>query len=240
MNNQAFLAIQELSYSVEGENKKILDSISIEIQKGDFIVLLGGNGSGKSSFLKCINGLYRPQKGKVLFGEKELSRLSFEKIGKQVATLTQDLAGATFGELTVLENCQCAALKQNTFCSKEKITAHLKQYHPALSSKLNQRAVELSGGERQCLALAMGLFYPPKLLLLDEHTSALDPQLAKQMMALTHAHSKQITVIMTTHNLEDALNYGNRLLLMQKGKIVFDVGLEEKEKLTKEDLLRMY
>lgn len=159
-------------------------------------------------------------------------------IGKEVATLTQNLQMATFGDLSVSENYLCAAMKKS---SPPPNLDDLANYHPALPNKLDTPVKNLSGGERQCLALAMCLLHPPKLLLLDEHTSALDPKIGKEIMEKTYALVKgQVTTIMATHRLDDALTYGNRLIVMKEGKIAHQFDSEAKRSLTKEDLLRLY
>jgi putative ABC transport system ATP-binding protein len=231
MNHSLLLSLNQVSYC-------ILQNISLKVYSGDFLVVLGSNGSGKSSLMKCINGIYKPENGTI-----SLHGIDINKQRKNIATLTQDLNDSTFYDMTVFENCVCAALKRGSFPKKESIKSYLEQFHPVLPKKIGERVSSLSGGERQCLALAMSLYSTPQLLLLDEHTSALDPKVGRQMMEMTHHHvvkHPELSVMMTTHNLDDALKYGNRLIVLREGEIAFEAVGEEKNKLTKSDLLAFY
>lgn len=231
------------------KDKPLLNDISLTINPKDFVVLIGSNGCGKSSLIKVINGLLTPSEGEVFFEEKKLSAFSLSARARSIITLTQDLNLSTFSDLTVLQNCQIAFYRARSipfFLSKAKerakILEHLSLYSEKLSDRLDTPVSALSGGERQTLALAMSLSTEPKLLLLDEHTSALDPSMAQTLMALTDkmATSRGIATLMVTHHLSDALCYGNRLIAMSQGKIVLDASREEKDKLTYEDLLGIY
>jgi len=243
MNKSPLLSLNKVIFRVPGVEKAILNNLSLNLYSGDFLVILGSNGSGKSSLIKTINGLCKPQSGTLILNGEDITKQRVEQIAKNITTLTQDLNFSTFHDMTVFENCVCAALKNSSFPDKTSIKEHLEKYHPALPQKLEERVSSLSGGERQCLALAMCLYSTPQLLLLDEHTSALDPKIGKQIMEITHNQAIQfpsLSVIMTTHNLHDALQYGNRLIVLRDGGIVFDVSGEEKNKLTKSDLLAFY
>lgn len=243
MKNSPLLSLNKIKFCIPGIEKAILQNISLDLYPGDFLVILGSNGSGKSSLLKCINGLVKPQGGTITLHGVDISKHKVEKIAKNVTTLTQDLNLSTFQDMTVFENCVCAALKKNTFPEKKPIKEYLAKYHSALPKKLGERVSSLSGGERQCLALAMCLYSTPDILLLDEHTSALDPKVGKQIMEITHNQVMKrpdLSVMMTTHNLDDALKYGNRLLILHEGKIVFEASDVDKQRLTKPDLLAFY
>ena len=246
---QPLLSLTNIFLKVPSKESPILNDVSLDVFKEEFIILLGSNGSGKSSLLKIINGLFSPTSGHLALLGKDLLQSSLSQRSKSIVTLTQDLNLSTFSDLTILENCLIALHRnKNTssfFSSKEeqkKIKTHLHFYNPNLSEKLNTAVSTLSGGERQTIALAMNLWNTPSLLLLDEHTSALDPHMAKKLMHLTHetAKEKKVTTFVATHNLEDALNYGTRLIAMNQGKIVLDVSHEEKKQLTKEKLLALY
>lgn len=243
MNKPPLLTLNNMTYRIPGTDRAILKDVKLDVYPGDFLVILGSNGSGKSSLIRCINGLYKPQSGTIALNNITISKQTVEKIAKHVTTLTQDLNLSTFREMTVFENCVCASLKKNSFPDRNSIKKYLATYHHALPNKLGEYVSGLSGGERQCLALAMCLYSRPELLLLDEHTSALDPKVGRKIMEITYdqviKHS-ELSVMMTTHNLEDALNYGNRLIVLHEGQIVFEAKDEEKSKLTKSDLLAFY
>lgn len=237
------LALHQLHFRVAAVERPILNNVSLQLRRGEFLVILGSNGSGKSSLMKCINGLYTPQQGSITLNGQEITHMRTERIARQVTTLTQDLNLSTFHEMTVYENCVCAALKTDTFPAKEEIQSYLEPFHSVLPKKLGERVSSLSGGERQCLALAMCLYSRPDLLLLDEHTSALDPKVGRQIMEITHQQvvkHPELSVMMTTHHLEDALRYGNRLIVLREGEIVFDALGKEKKNLNKADLLSFY
>ena len=241
------LSFQKVKLEIPSQKNPILDEIALDVSLGDFIVLLGSNGSGKSSLLKMINGLAIPSRGQILFQERSLISRPIHKRSRSIVTLTQDLNLSTFSNLTVLENCILAIhRKKRIFFSsfkrslKEKIFSHLEQFHSVLCDKCNEMAGSLSGGERQILGLAMSLFTIPDLLLLDEHTSALDPDMAHKVMEITHrvVTSNNITTIMTTHNLNDALAFGNRVIALHRGKMILDT--TQKQTLTKNQLLALY
>ncbi|MGH2638791.1 MAG: ATP-binding cassette domain-containing protein, partial [Rhabdochlamydiaceae bacterium] len=207
------------------------------------------NGSGKSSLIKVINGLSKPTRGEVVFKGRSLKSSPISERAKEIVTLTQDLNLSTFSHLTVLENC-LIALHRNKKISfsisiksqQEKIAHFLRQYNSCLCDKLDEPVYALSGGERQTLAFAMSIWSLPQLLLLDEHTSALDPHRARNLMRLTQEVISQnkMTAVVATHNLDDALHYGNRLIAMNKGKIILDLDSEQKNNCTKETLLSAY
>ena len=243
MRKPSLLNLNKITFCIPGVERAILKNISLELHPGDFLVILGSNGSGKSSLIKCVNGLYKPQSGTITLSGMDISNYGVEKIAKDVTTLTQDLNFSTFHDMTVFENCVCAALKKSSFPNKVSIKEYLEKFHCAIPKKLGELVSSLSGGERQCLALAMCLYTRPELLLLDEHTSALDPKIGKQIMEITHNQvikHPNMSVMMTTHNLEDALKYGNRLIVLHEGQIIFETTDEDKGKLTKSDLLAFY
>lgn len=239
------LSIKKMSLSVSTKETPILDDISLDIHPGEFVILLGSNGSGKSSLIKMINGLSVPTSGTVSLLGVDITKQPIHQRAQSMITLTQDLNLSTFSELTVLENC-LIALHRNRGVSpkkeREQVRHYLATYSAKLSEALDEPVTSLSGGERQTLALAMSLYQTPSLLLLDEHTSALDPAMADKLMALTSqaAQNKSITTLMTTHNLQDALRYGTRLIVMRHGKLIHDFKAPEKAALTQSDLLAFY
>lgn len=232
------LSLNNLSFTIPGVERPIIDDLSLALHPNDFLVVLGGNGSGKSSLIKLINGLYKAGSGSITLSNKHLNDKSLEHISKEIATLTQNLQMSTFGDLSVAENYLLAAMKKS---SSPPNIDDLTHYHPALDQKLDTPVKNLSGGERQCLALAMCLLHPPKLLLLDEHTSALDPKIGKEIMEKTYTLTNgRVTTLMATHRLDDALAYGNRLIVMKEGKIAHEFDEEAKRSLSKDNLLRLY
>lgn len=241
------LSLRNILLGIPTRERPILDNLSLDVSSDDFIILLGSNGSGKSSLLKLINGHLFPSQGDVLLHGQSIVKKPIYKRARSIATLSQDLSISTFGHLTVLDNCKIAMHRYNTFSlsrsqEKGKIAAYLSSFHPHLQEKLHQRTACLSGGERQALALAMALCHTPSFLLLDEHTSALDPGMAEKILHLTHTKiiEKKIPTIMTTHRLEDALLYGNRIIALDQGRVVLDVSKEEKRALTYEKLRSLY
>ena len=243
------LSLKKITLSIPGKETPILQNVSIDITPGDFVILLGSNGSGKSSLIKTINGLSSPTSGTISLDSKDITNQSIHQRAQSIITLTQDLNLSTFSQLTILENC-LIALHRNQRVSlaisvkkkREQIRCYLATYSGKLIEALDEPVASLSGGERQTLALAMSLFKTPSLLLLDEHTSALDPAMAAKLMALTSkiAEEQAITTIMTTHNLHDALCYGNRLIVMRHGQILHDFKGQDKGALTQADLLTFY
>jgi putative tryptophan/tyrosine transport system ATP-binding protein len=245
---KALLSFEKVSLNVPFKESSIFKNLSLDIHAGEFVMLLGGNGSGKSSLIKMINGLAVPSSGSVVFEDRDLLKLSISNRSKKIITLTQDLNLSTFSALTILENCMIALMRTTPFCfpssfrGEMEVKEYLASYNVNLCDKLHLPVSSLSGGERQTLALALSIWNLPKLLLLDEHTSALDPHIAKKMMDLTERviQEKGITTLVVTHSLSDALRYGSRLIVLKQGEVALDVKEEEKKALTQEALLKLY
>jgi putative ABC transport system ATP-binding protein len=227
-------------------DRSILHDIHFSVNPGDCMILLGGNGSGKSSVMKLIHRVYSLTQGCIELNEKPHIDWKSAEFAQTVIALNQELSTSLFYDLTVLENCMVWELRKTAVPLKIKkretvefYKEYLKKYHPKLSEKLECPVRLLSGGEKQSLLLALCLRHPPLLLLLDEHTSALDPVQAEQIMEHTYEALKTqgVTSIITTHNLDHALKYGNRLLGLKEGKIVFEASGEHKRSLTRTDLL---
>ncbi|MFH1831635.1 MAG: ATP-binding cassette domain-containing protein [bacterium] len=256
-NKQALLTLSQVSLNLGIGGRVILEDISYTVYPGDFVIILGGNGSGKSSLLKIINKMYTQTQGDILLEEKNIANISGDMFTQQVSTVTQDTQDNLFYGFTVFENglmyelihennthVQSLLSVSNVFKiskSQERAfyTQYLATFCPELAGKLDTDVARLSGGQRQSLALALCLRHKPKLLLLDEHTSALDPKTAQVIMQKTHDYitAHAVTCIMTTHDLDEALRYGNRLVALKAGKIVFMADEKEKQRLTKEQLL---
>lgn len=242
----ALITLKNVVFKVPTLEKAILSNVTYQVNKGDFIVILGSNGSGKSSLLKLLDRHYHPTSGKILLNGKSLDSLSVAEFSKRVITLTQNTHESLFGSLTVLENYLIVKQRFDArlFHFSEKkdrqyLTSYLMKFNPNLADKMNQVVDKLSGGEKQALALALSVYHPPDVLLLDEHTSALDPKSAKQLMALTNAivTEHHMTCILTTHDLDIAMQYGNRILALRQGEIYQTFEMPDKKKATQQSLL---
>lgn len=243
------LELRNIGLSFNGLNKAILHDISYQINVGDFVILLGSNGSGKSSLLKIIDRRYRASDGIVKLNGQNLEHYQQQDFCNQVITLTQSCADSLFPSLTVLENCILAKQRYENKLLQLSTTAtecaffenYLKPFNLNLADKLNVAVGLLSGGEQQALALALSVLSRPKILLLDEHTSALDPQSAERLMQITEQviREHQITCILSTHDLDLALNYGDRILALGNGTVLKCIEGEEKGGLQLQDVLKM-
>ena len=245
----ALLNIDHVSLKISGVDIPILSDINYQVQQGDFVIILGSNGSGKSSLLKLLDGRYHQTAGNIYLNEKFLSNYSTYKLSQTIITLTQNPHDSLFTSLTILENYllvkQRHESKLFSLVSKTErafFANYLTEFNDNLPGKLDQVVDKLSGGEKQALALALSVLYPPKILLLDEHTSALDPKSAQQLMSLTQrvVAEHNITCMLTTHDLDIALQYGNRILALHQGKIFKMIEQENKKSLTQQDLLAVY
>lgn len=228
MSNYSILQLHNVSLTLPLLSKPILQNINYEVSEGDFIVLLGGNGSGKSSLLKLLDRRYQKTSGQIKFSGRNLEDLGQVELAQTIIALTQNCGDSLFGSLTVLENCRLAktrchkaAMRFSMNVERDFFADYLLQFNRNLPHKLYAITSNLSGGEQQALALALTVLHPPRLLLLDEHTSALDPQAALHLMALTDELIKRykMTCIMTTHDLEIAADYGNKIVILRDGKI---------------------
>ncbi|MCD6047951.1 MAG: opuBA [Gammaproteobacteria bacterium] len=227
------LSVKKLS--LKFSDHQVLSDINLEIQPGELIIILGSNGSGKSSLLKLIDRRYAIQQGSIILKDKPLEKYSPESLSQHIVTLTQNPLDSLFPNLTVEENCRLAIRR-----AKSKIIPndYLAEFNPKLEKHKKNLAGQLSGGEQQSLALALACLAEPEILLLDEHTSALDPHTADRLMRMTVEKIKahNMTCLLTTHHLEFAKEYGSRLIALRNGKITHDFSYPEKTKLTIEDL----
>lgn len=222
------MRLEDVTVHPYGRQQPVIDSVNLELKDGEFVVVIGANGSGKSTLLKVLDGRCRISGGSIVSGSGQCS----------VATLTQDVDEATYPSLTVFENCRLACRQRAS--DREALRRYLDRFHPALGGKLGDLCSSLSGGQRQALALALCLMSSPGTLLLDEHTSALDPVTQRQLMAITAAEAENVNLtVMVTHDLQDAVTYGNRLLVMSEGRLVGDYTGSEKESLTLTDLFAL-
>lgn len=218
--------------------RPILQDINYTVQKGDCVVVLGANGSGKSSLLKLIDGRYRANSGNIFLQNKNINTLSSRVRAEHIHTLTQNAQDNLFLSLTIFENYQLM-IKRQGHDPIDSLADYLRTFNPNLSNKLDVLVARLSGGEQQALALALAVLYPPEILLLDEHTSALDPKTAEHLMALTAhiIHTRRITALLTTHNVNHALAYGDRILALKEGCVHDCIEHSDKKNLSADMLL---
>ncbi|AZN75701.1 ABC transporter ATP-binding protein [Lactobacillus acidophilus] len=232
------------------EEKQILKNINLKLEDGDFVTLLGTNGAGKSTLLNIINGSITPTSGKIILKNRDLTNLSEVKRAKYIAQVFQDPKMGTAPRMTVAENLLLATKRgQRRGLHLRKLDKHMDEFKQktsqlpnGLNERLNTFVGNLSGGQRQTLSFLMATINRPDLLLLDEHTAALDPNTTRELLELTNkvVHEEKLTCIMITHQLRDAIKYGNRTIILNSGQIVLDVKGEEKKKLTEEDILQYF
>lgn len=242
------LKIQNITHKYPFHFEPILNHLDFELKKNSFCVIIGSNGSGKSTLLKTISGELKPQKGKIIFNQKNITSMPIHKRAQFLSNVTQDLTKGTIAEMTLLENMSLSFMRgqKAPFSTFEKLEqfflSELKSYALGLEKYIHTKLSNLSGGQRQLAALVMACLSPPQLLLLDEHSSALDPKTSQNLMLFTADLIKKhhITTLMVTHNLNDAILYGDRIIMLHKGKIVFDLKDEAKKALNVKDLLDLF
>ena len=228
----------------------VLKGLDLKVEEGDFISVIGGNGAGKSTLMNILAGGLQVDQGDILLEGKSIKQTSVRKRAKDIARVFQDPKMGTASRLTIEENMAIAkkrgAKRGLSWGVKEKdreeFKTALKELNIGLENRLKVDTQYLSGGQRQALTLVMAALVKPKLLLLDEHTAALDPKTSEMVMELTQkiAESHDLTTLMITHDMNHAIAYGNRLIMLYQGKIVVDVKGEEKKNLTVEDLMRLF
>ena len=227
-----------------------LKDLSLHLAQGESIAVIGGNGAGKSTLLNAVAGVWTVDSGSIQLGGIDITHLPEHKRAKYIGRVFQDPMMGTAGNMQIEENLALAARRGGRRGLKIGITkAEREQYRDmlrildlGLENRLTDKAGLLSGGQRQALTLLMATLQKPKLLLLDEHTAALDPKTAAKVLEITDkiVTENKLTTLMITHNMKDAIAHGNRLIMMQDGNIIVDVEGEEKQNLTVEDLLRLF
>ena len=227
-----------------------LDELSLHLEEGDFVTVIGGNGAGKSTLLNAIAGTFAVDSGSIAIGGQDVTRLPEFKRAALIGRVFQDPMQGTAATMQIEENLALAARRGQprglrwgiTKAEREKYRALLQPLDLGLEDRLTAKVGLLSGGQRQALTLLMAALKQPKLLLLDEHTAALDPKTAAKVLSLSDqiVAENHLTTLMITHNMKDAIRHGNRLLMMSAGRIVLDISGEEKKKLTVEDLLHRF
>lgn len=230
--------------------KRALNNLSLTLNDGDFVTIIGGNGAGKSTLLNAIAGTWFVDSGQIILDDVDVTNLAEHQRAKFLGRVFQDPMMGTAANMQIEENLALAnrrgAKRGLSWQIKPEERQHfiemLKLLNLGLENRLTSKVGLLSGGQRQALTLLMATLQKPKLLLLDEHTAALDPKTAKIVLDLTEELIKKnsLTAFMVTHNMRDALKYGNRLIMMNEGKIILDVSGKEKEKLTINDLLELF
>lgn len=230
--------------------KHALNGASLHLKEGDFCTVIGGNGAGKSTMLNAIAGVWPIDSGSILINGVDVTGLAEHKRAAYLGRVFQDPMTGTAATMEIQENLALASRRGKkrglrwgiTKQEREKYHELLKQLDLGLEDRMTSKVGLLSGGQRQALTLVMATMQKPKVLLLDEHTAALDPKTAAKVLALSDQiiEENHLTALMVTHNMKDAITHGNRLIMMNEGKIILDISGEEKKKLTVNDLLHQF
>ncbi|MEA4896315.1 MAG: ATP-binding cassette domain-containing protein [Oscillospiraceae bacterium] len=239
------------SFNTGSVNESLLfDNFSFSVQRGQFISIVGSNGSGKTTLLNLICGSLMPDSGNILLDGRDITKMPEYKRSAYIGRVFQDPSTGACPSLTILENMALADNKGKSYnltrgVSKKRIDYYKQQLellHLGLEDKISLPVGLLSGGQRQALALLISTLTPIELLILDEHTAALDPKSSENVMELTDkfVREKKLTAVMVTHNLRYAVEYGDRLVMMHKGTVVKDVAYQEKDACTVDDLLKVF
>ena len=232
-------------------NEKVaLNGLNLHLKEGEFVTVIGGNGAGKSTMLNAVAGVWGVDSGKITIGGVDVTNLPEYKRAQYIGRVFQDPMMGTAATMQIEENMALAARRGKprtlrpgiTKAERESYIEQLKILDLGLENRLTAKVGLLSGGQRQALTLLMATLQRPKLLLLDEHTAALDPKTAAKVLDATQriVEKNQLTTMMITHNMRDAIAYGNRLIMMYDGHIVVDVAGDEKKNLTVEQLLSLF
>lgn len=232
-------------------NEKVaLDDFSLTLEDGDFVTVIGGNGSGKSTMMNAIAGVWPVDEGRIVIDGIDVTKLPEHKRAKYLGRVFQDPMTGTAATMGIEENLALAKRRGKSRSLKTGITKKereeykelLKSLDLSLEERMTSKVGLLSGGQRQALTLLMATLQKPKVLLLDEHTAALDPKTAAKVLETTEkiVNRDRLTTLMITHNMKDAIVHGNRLIMLKDGHVILDIRGEEKKKLTVEDLLHKF
>lgn len=232
-------------------NEKVaLNGLSLKLNEGDFVTIIGGNGAGKSTMLNAIAGVWKVDEGQIIIDGIDVTHKPEHKRAKYLGRVFQDPMLGTAADMEIQENMALAYRRGKsrglgwgiTKKEKDMYREMLKTLDLGLENRMTSKVGLLSGGQRQALTLLMATLVKPKLLLLDEHTAALDPKTAAKVLELSDKiiAENNLTALMVTHNMNDAIKHGNRLIMMHEGKIIFDVSGEEKKNLTIDELLEKF
>lgn len=247
------LEIQDLhkTFNIGTINEKVaLDGVNLQLNEGDFVTIIGGNGAGKSTTLNAIAGTWPVDRGKILIDGKDITRLSEHKRAAYLGRVFQDPMIGTAATMGIEENMAIAARRGErrslrwgiSKAQREAFRKKLAELNLGLEDRMGSKVGLLSGGQRQAITLLMAALKKPKLLLLDEHTAALDPKTAAKVLEISDKIIAEngLTAMMVTHNMKDAIAHGNRLIMMHEGRVIYDVSGEEKKKLHVSDLLAKF
>ena len=234
----------------EEDQRIAMDYLNLEIEEGEWVTIIGGNGSGKSTLMNVISGVHQLDSGLIYIDGEDVTKLPEHKRAKYLGRVFQDPNMGTAGMISIEENMSIASrrMRKNTLKwgfhkdERKKYYEMIKSLNLGLEDRLLQKVGLLSGGQRQAITLLMATLETPKILLLDEHTAALDPKTARIVLEITEkiVTENKLTTLMITHNMRDAIKFGDRLIMMYGGKIIYDVKGEEKKKLTVEFLLNKF
>ena len=239
------------TFNAKTVNEKVaLDGLTLHLNDGDFVTVIGGNGAGKSTMLNAIAGVWPIDRGRIVIDGTDISRLPEHRRAPLLGRVFQDPMTGTAATMQIEENLALAARRGERRTLKAGITRPERERYRdqlaalglGLENRMTAKVGLLSGGQRQALTLLMATLKKPKLLLLDEHTAALDPRTAEKVLALSEkiVTENQLMTLMVTHNMRDAIRYGNRLIMMNEGTIILDIAGEEKRKLTVENLMAAF
>ena len=230
--------------------KKALCGVNLTLEEGEFVTVIGGNGAGKSTTLNAVAGVWPVDSGRIYIGGDDVTRLSEYKRAKYLGRVFQDPMTGTATTMSIEENMAIAARRGKarrltwgiTKAERDTYREMLKTLNLGLEDRLTSKVGLLSGGQRQAITLLMASIQKPKLLLLDEHTAALDPKTAAKVLEISDKiiAENHLTAMLVTHNMRDAIAHGNRLIMMHEGKVILNIAGEEKKKLTVEDLLHQF
>lgn len=230
--------------------KHVLKGISLNINEGDFVTIIGGNGAGKSTLLNAIAGTNKITSGSISIDNQDITKMREHKRARYIGRVFQEPRMGTASDMTIEENLAIAYRRGKSrtlmpgITHKERVIFKelLATLELGLENRLRDKTRFLSGGQRQAITLLMASFHKPRLLLLDEHTAALDPKTAQKVLELTEkiVNENKLTAMMVTHNMKDAIRIGNRLIMLHKGNVVLDIKGEEKKNLQVSDLLAMF
>ena len=247
------LEIQNVSKTFNAgtvNEKTALNGLNLKLNEGDFVTVIGGNGAGKSTMLNAVAGVWPVDEGKILIDGVDVTKLGEHQRAAYIGRVFQDPMMGTAANMQIEENLALAARRGKkrtlrwgvTKAEREEYHEKLKSFGLGLEDRMTAKVGLLSGGQRQALTLLMASLQKPKLLLLDEHTAALDPATAAKVLELSDriVRENQLTAMMITHNMKDAIKYGNRLIMMHEGHIIYDVAGEEKKNLQVSDLLAKF
>lgn len=230
--------------------KTALQGVNLKLEEGDFVTIIGGNGAGKSTLLNSVAGVFPIDEGEILIGGNDVTKMPEYKRAKYIGRVFQDPMVGTAGNMQIEENLLLALRRGKKLGLKWAFVPEEREFFKerlsllglGLEDRLTARMGLLSGGQRQSITLLMATMLKPELLLLDEHTAALDPRTAENVLQLTDklVQEHNLTTLMITHNMRDALRFGNRLIMMNAGQIIFDVRGDEKKNMTVQDLLERF